>query len=364
MKKIIIIIIAVVFILAVAFGVYFGWKKSKEILEPPISNQQSIIDNQQQTAAKQRLKIIGNQPAFGYWINSIATSSQIFYFNQDGQIFKIKADGDEETISERIIENIQKIEADKDGEKVIVEFGDKNNSQFEIFDVEKKIWQRIKNASAASFSPDGKQIAYFDGVDLIVKNLLDPKQKTQKILSLSQKDFDLKWIASDRILLIPKPSSLISANIWEINLKTKALKIFAGDKGLTVNFAKDNSIGLKFSVNERREGALQLIGNSGAIMANLNFLTLPNKCLINLVKIYCAIPQSYNSVSEPILPDDYLKRATYSNDFIYELNLGENSFLPIFEENNSSIDAIDLELLENQLFFINRYDNRIYRLEL
>src|SRR3989344_1926874 len=127
MKKIIIIIIAVVFILAVAFGVYFGWKKSKEILEPPISNQQSIIDNQQQTAAKQRLKIIGNQPAFGYWINSIATSSQIFYFNQDGQIFKIKA----------------------------------------------------------------------DGVDLIVKNLLDPKQKTQKILSLSQKDFDLKWIASD-----------------------------------------------------------------------------------------------------------------------------------------------------------------------
>jgi len=364
MKKIIIIIIAVVFILAVAFGIYFGWKKSREILEPPITNQQPIIDNQQQAIAEQRLKIISNQSVSGHLINNAATSSQIFYFNQDGQILRIKADGGEETISERIIENIQKIEASKDGKKAIIKFGDKNNQQFEIFDVEKNIWQQIRNASAAAFSPDGKQIVYFDGVDLMVKNLFDPKQKTQKILSLSQKDFDLKWIASDRVLLLPKQSSLISVDIWEINLKTKALKIFARDKGLTVNFAKDNSIGLKFSVNDNGEGILQLIGNSGAIMANLNFLTLPDKCSVNLSKIYCAVPQSYNMIKEPVLPDDYLKRAVYSNDFIYELDLEKNALLPVFEENKQPIDAINFELLGNKLFFINRYDNRLYQLEL
>ena len=161
-----------------------------------------------------------------------------------------------------------------------------------------------------------------------------------------------------------KPSSSINSDIWEINLKTKALKIFASDKGLMVNFAKDNSIGLKFSVNERREGTLRLIGNSGAIMANLNFLTLSDKCSVNLSKIYCAVPQSYNMIKEPVLPDDYLKRAVYSNDFIYELDLEKNELLPVFEENKQPIDAMNLELIGDKLFFINRYDNRLYRLEL
>lgn len=364
MKRIFIIIAAIIIISAVAFGVYFGWKKSREILEPPKSDQLTTDNEQLTTATEQRLKIISDQPAFDYLINNGATSSQIFYFNQDGQIFKIKADGNEETISERIIENIQKIEADKDGKKVIVKFGERNNPLFEIFDLEKNVWQQIKNASAAAFSPDGKQVAYFDGVDLIVKNLLDPKQKTQKILSLNQKDFDLKWIASDRVLLLPHPSFLISGDIWEINLKTKALKIFASARGLTVNFSKDNALGLKFGVNERGENALQLIGNSGAIMANLNFSILPGKCSINLAKIYCAAPQNYNTIKEPTLPDDYLKRAAYSDDFIYELDIEKNAFLPVFEESKQPIDAVNLELLGSQLFFINRYDNRLYRLEL
>ncbi len=69
-------------------------------------------------------------------------------------------------------------------------------------------------------------------------------------------------------------------------------------------------------------------------------------------------------IKEPVLPDDYLKRAVYSNDFIYELDLEKNALLPVFEENKQPIDAINFELLGNKLFFINRYDNRLYQLEL
>ena len=41
MKRIFIIIVVIIIFIAVGFGVYFGWKKSKEILTPPMAEQGS-----------------------------------------------------------------------------------------------------------------------------------------------------------------------------------------------------------------------------------------------------------------------------------------------------------------------------------
>ena len=108
MKKIIIIISVILGIIAIAFGAYFAWQKSKDILEPPIAEQSPILDTASKIIEQQKLKIISDQPAFYYWL-TIATSSQneIFYINQIGQILKIKEDGEDEIISDRQIENLQ-----------------------------------------------------------------------------------------------------------------------------------------------------------------------------------------------------------------------------------------------------------------
>src|SRR3972149_4708019 len=96
MKKIIIIISVILGIIAIVFGAYFAWKK---------------------------LKIISDQPAFYYWLTNSTTTADIFYINQVGQILKIKEDGDDEIISDRQIDNLQSVEANKDGGKIIVKHG-------------------------------------------------------------------------------------------------------------------------------------------------------------------------------------------------------------------------------------------------
>jgi len=373
MKRIFIIIVVIIIFIAVGFGVYFGWKKSKEILTPPMAEQGSPQGAASQTPEHQRLKILSDQPVFNYFIRQgiggLATSSEIFYVNSSGQILKVSG-GEDEIISDRIVENFQGIEADKSGDRIIVKYGLQSAPQFEIFDLGKKIWQPLSGISAATFLPDGTKIAYLENIknssvsNLITKSLTGVKPVIAKILSINQKDFDLKWLTSNKILLVSKPSSQIVGEIWEIDINKKTMRLFADGYGLMINWAKDNSLGLKFSVTQKGESELNLIDSAGVAKASLGFSTLPDKCLIGLAKIYCAIPQNYNAVKAPLLPDDYLKKAVYFEDKIYEIDIKANSFLEIPIGAETVIDAVNLSLAGNAVIFMNRYDNKLYKLDL
>lgn len=302
-----------------------------------------------------------------------ATTGEIFYINQYGQILKLRDNKTDEIISERRIDHLQSVKANKNGKLVIVKFGDLNSdsdsssSQFELFNLETKVWQVLENISAVDFSPDGTKIAYLENAgDLIIKELFNtsPKYKPSKILTLNQKDFDLKWLMEEKILLTSKPSYQYASEIWAVDVKNKTMELFMGDRGLIINWAADSILGLKFKSDDRGNGSLNLIDNSGTIKANLGFSTLPDKCLIGLVKIYCALSQGSTAIKAPKLPDDYLKRAVYFNDYIYELDVDKNILTRIFNETEPSLDATHLSLFGDKLLFINRYDNKIYSLRL
>lgn len=410
-KKIIIIIIAsIVVAVAIIFGVYFAYKKSKEILRPDIAIEknefEAVSSNIQNAEAK--LKIISDQPVFDYWITggplvfiqdqtsptvsvvakavnatSTATSTklaatssltslekQVFYFDQNGRIFRAK-DGDDEMISDRIFENLQKTEANKDGLMILIKYGSLTSPQIEIFNLVSKIWQPLNNVSAAAFSPDGTKIAYLENgksqiSDLITKDLIGKKKQVLKIFSLAQKDFDLNWFDNDKILLTQKPSYLYKSEIFSVSIKNKTISPFIDEYGLMLNWAKDGGeFGLKFESDTiGKNSKLNLIDRNGTLRANLGFLTLPDKCFIGLAKIYCAIPQSYTSFQEPNLPDDYLKRVAYSMDEIHEIDINQNSFVSLYSDAEPDLDAEHFELFGDRLLFINRYDNKVYGLAL
>ncbi|MEK7635901.1 MAG: hypothetical protein AAB405_02305 [Patescibacteria group bacterium] len=381
MKKAISILIIILFIVAIGVGVYFGWQKSREILTPPSDiNPQPIIDNQQQpplTAPKPKLKIISVQSAFDYWT---AVSGDVFYINQEGKIFKAKSgselgsttrvnEKEDELISNREINNLTSIKSNKDGTMVMVKYGDLSFPKLEIFDVNKKVWQLIgDNISVADFSPDSLKIIYVEKKgngtsDLITKDLNSAKPKTIKIMSLSYLPYDLAWIGANNILLIPAPSAGYAGEIWQIDIKNKTIKSFASDFGLSIKLFSGSDNGLLFDSTKNQ---MSLVDANGAIKANIGISTLPEKCFMNASKIYCAIMQNYsNTLPKPILPDDYLKKAFYSRDKIYAIDIADNSSeLVLSDELPPAIDAVNLSLNGNNLFFINRYDNRVYNLEL
>ncbi len=367
-KKTIIIISIVVGVVALGLGIYFAWNKAQKALVPA-SNQQPTTNNQQLLSATEpKLKILSKNGAFDYWIANSTSTKSIFYISNNGNIFKINGDR-EEIISNDLIENLQLIKVSPDNKMVLIKSGRQGTFHINIFNSEKNIWQpALLGISVADFSPDGKKIAYLTNsdlkqADLMIKDLVNAKQKPEKIISINQQDFDLKWIENNAILLVPKPSFDFSSEIWKINIKTKTLLKLMSDKGMMVGWSKFGDLGLKFSAAANNSYNFSLIDNSGVDKAAFKFLTFPDKCLISgPSQIYCAVPRNQDVFSRLVFPDDYLKRGVYFQDGIYQIDLAQNKFQTLFQEESPLIDAVNLKISGNRLLFINRYDNRLYSL--
>lgn len=388
MNKRIFTILIIIGILAIGVGVYFAWKKyGEEIIPLPLSPKtpSTIIIPSADNANK--LNILSSQGVVDYWAKigfSSGTSTvssgdqgEIFYISSGGVIYKIE-NNKEEKISEASFANIKRIKASPDGNKIAVQYGklDPNISdvgailRIDVYDVSKNIWQSIVgDITAYDWSLDGKKLAYLEKnskgeSDLIIKDLADSKQKETKIFSLNQIGFDIKWVDNDRIFFVSKPAFDVLSEVWEFNLKTKIFSKIIGGKGLMLNWSKFRDSGLKFIVDNKRNYSLQLINNKGLTIGNFKFKTLPDKCFISSpAQIYCAIPRDQDVFNVGIFPDDYLKRSILFADGIYQIDMNINSFKAIFEENEPVIDAINLTLSGNKLFFINRYDSKLYSLE-
>lgn len=398
MRKSIIITSIIIAVLALGVGVYFAWKRSKQASAPLSETERQLpvigesqfpetVQGQAGTAIAQpsatgqlKLRIVSGQPVFDYWLATPATSTlpaEIFYFNESGQILKVnppaggasggtaRGSGDEMIVQETI-ENLQQVKSRRDGGMVLVKFGNPAAPQFRIFDVGKRIWQQLDGITAADFSPDNSKIAYLEANgDLMIKDLAGAKPKTMKIISINQKDFDVVWTAADKIILTSKPSYLTEGQVWAVDIKAKTLDFLASGQGLTVKWANDGRLGIKFAVSgSGRDSRSTLIDAKGVDKANFDFLALPDKCFFPKPKIYCAIPRFHNAIRDPLLPDDYLKRAVYYKDFIYQIDVDANFFEPLYDSVEPAIDARRLNLNGNELFFINRYDNKIYGLGL
>lgn len=398
-KRTIVIIISVIVILAIAIGIgiYFAVKTTQQVpgVLSPSTGLGGLVRPPVKLTIKPKLEILSDQPALFYWtagdaIYSVDSSTgnqktststaqsatstqaisekQILYFNEKGQILRVK-DKEDEIVSGRQISDIQNIKFSKDGSMAIVKYGIADSFKFEIFNVATKVWQALDNITAVDFSPNNLQIAYFENAknstanNLVIKDLTG-KQKATIILTFNQKDFDLKWVDTDKILLVSKPSANYQNEIWAASVKNKTLTLFSRDTGLIINWAKDLSYGLKFTSNEMGVGELNLLDKNGTIKANLNFKTMPEKCAVTISKIYCAVPYDKTSVKEPFLPDDYLKRAVYFSDFIYEIDINSNTLKTLLDQTEPALDAFNLSLSGNQILFINRYDNKIYGLNL
>jgi hypothetical protein len=386
MKKIIIILGILMAVAAMAAGIYFAWKNYKAVMTPPSLGERPVVENQQiggerqagaPAVAKPILKVLSDEPIFDYWIRTATSSlagsttttivvSEILYFNPEGKIIKAN-EGEDEIFYSQTLENLQSVKASPDGKFVLLKYGDLNKPQFSLLNTETKVRRDLTNITAAAFSPDSKKIAYLEDTapaNLVIKDLIGLKPKTTKLLSISEKDFDLTWLTAEKILLVPKPSFEYESQLWAIDIKTKTLSLIVSGRGLITNWSNDGKIGLFFRVGQNRQSQLSLIASSGAILGNLDFVTLPQKCLLAEAALYCGLPQSYNSIIEPTLPDDYLKRAVYFSDAIYQIDINQNSFQLIFAQDEPAIDATHLSLLGRQLIFINRYDNKLYSLEL
>lgn len=384
MKKII-IISAIIGIIALGIGVYFGWKKSRMPEDGGILSLLSPSESPQaaSSAAKSpKIKILTKNEVLDYWIfDSIvsATSStstqkefskKIFYVSSRGKIFKLTESG-EEIVGDVPMGSFQGIVFSGDGNFIAVKSEISNLRQIDIYDVSKNLWQpSITNVYSADFSPDSKKLAYFQsagskGFDLMVKNLVNSKDKVQKIISLNIADADISWIQTDHIILSPKPSFEVLSEIILVNVKTGIVSRLASENGLWINWSKFGIGGLGFYASNGRNYNFGFFEISGNKRGSFNFKTMPDKCFIASVnQIYCAIPKNQDVFGVYVFPDDYFKRKISFNDAIYLINMNDNKFQILYSSDEQNIEAANLKVMDDQMLFINKYDKKLYGLEI
>ncbi len=378
MKKITIILISIFGVAAISGGLYFAWKNARKVLIPPASNvsgtggstaTQNAGQSQQQNEGIKPLMALSDQKVISFWVSSDAAGAKIFYVSENGDIFETNGKESKQIIN-NIATDIQEISADRNGKNIIIRFGSITDPKFKILNIDKKEEQNFTdNIYSMVWSPDGQKIAYFkkNKVDdatgtIFTRSAANVKQQPVSIIALPADDFDLNWISPEKILLMPKPSAFSKSQTWAVDLKSKTLSVFGKEtSGKILNWNPEVKRGLQSSsLSGGRSIKLSLLNEKGETEAEVGVSTLPNKCVIQNDAMYCGIISEIPQ--RTVLPDDYLKRSFYTSDYFVKISFADNGISSISGTEDATIDADKVRLSDSKLFFINRYDRKLYSL--
>ncbi len=312
------------------------------------------------TAATIPIKAVSTKAVYDYWFNY--KTSAIYYLSKDGEVVKTFGDRKDAAVSKQTLTDFNKVIASPDGTKIIAVLGYPTAPFFAVYDTAANTWERLPNGMvAATFDPTSQKIAYLQSSasagGLYIFNLAD--KKSVKIMSMLTVDGDMMWRNKDEILLSQKPTRLANGETWVINMAKKTLnKLTRGATALMEAWSDD--LGLKLATTEQKLKLL-LIHSSGAELSTLPFVTIPSKCAFQDATLYCAVPTVLPVRAN--LPDDYLKEKIYTLDQIISFNTDTREGAVLFD-GSLPIDATNLSVQDKQLLFKNKYDEKVYSVEL
>lgn len=221
--------------------------------------------------------------------------------------------------------------------------------------------------------------------DRIVYKYFDPKSNT-RTLTIANPDgsnWSIIGETSFRYLsLVGVPKSSLVA-LWnrgnafeKTSLKTLPISggdpvnVFSENYGSDYLFSPDGLRILESGTREKGSSAimLALLNNTGGNYRNLNIPTFVMKAVWskNNRIVYYSLPGSIPSGSA--LPNDYFEKKLLTSDTFWQVDTetGETKRLVDPSDITESYDAMNLVLSpdEDQLFFINRRDGKLYRIRL
>lgn len=340
----------------------------------------------------QKFGIVAQNHVLAYHVDP---QNNAFLVQPDGQIAKV-SNGNSVILSSSVISGLISAVFSYDGNKILALFGDPAKPQASVFDVATRSWQPLsQTVISASWSPSNYQIAYLapgNGVTVLTTlDLSNSKAKPVALLSLHAADLSLRWIGATQIVMSDKGSTLSNGSVWSFDIKGKTLQKLVGDMpGLDSIWSTAANMGLVFGTNANGYGGvLTIFDAAGNTLNNLSFLTLPEKCAFfaelknaapsqtaassskNVApaqtiekSLYCAIPRDGQKMGASRLPDDYQMRALFTEDSFYKVSLADGNTESVFADQAQALDAIDLKIFNQTLFFINRLDQKLYAISL
>jgi hypothetical protein len=367
-----------VLIFFVAYNVSFRTSKNEEV----VVVDKSIESVDENNVNNKKITLLVQEEVFFPTINS--SDSRINYFSKEGEFFSISFMGSLKKNSNRsAIGGIKNLAWSPEKAKALVQINNGNESYYALYDDkngELKRYEEKMDYVAWSGYEDKILFKKFNSVDgsrsLIVadvdgkngRNMADIPWRMISIASVRDKNEVFFWNlpkASEKTQLkktriIGKADKDNSENIGKETERYGADYLFSnkGDRILISSILENDKAGVELGV----------VNNNGEEYENMRLPTLVSKCVWSNddMHIYCAVP----AIIEPgmVIPDDYQAKRFFTKDAFWKINIqtGERSRLVelVDIEEDYDADKLFLSPAEDALFFTNRIDNRLYRINL
>lgn len=347
----------------------------------------------------QAFGVLSADPVLDYFVG---TNNVVTAIEPTGEVISVSG-GQSNVINSSTIADIISASFSYDGTKILVSYGDSADLQAAVFDVPTDTWTVLpQGMQSPQWSPSaGYEIAYLTTTSngelaLATINAENPKASPAVLFTLNAQDLTLQWPTANEFVLADKPSYESDGSIWAFNSLTGTLTSLVynmpGAEGL---WSHDAAIpyGLVFLDGPSGQGStlrLQAISNTGNLPTQtLSFLTLPSKCAFNpevtpvaeasstssstaatkgaamstpYLALYCGIPRDTSAFSSARLPDDYNMMALFTSDDIYKINTATGATQELWNDPTQNMDVSDMKFANDALFFVNRYDQKLYGL--
>lgn len=328
---------------------------------------------------KEKLALVADIPTATYFVD---TQNNVTVVSPDGTISRISR-GQKTTLNTNKIQNLMSASFSPDGTKILAIFGTRLNPQASIFDVALKSWQPlVESFASASWSPASKQLAYVAVVDGISSlKIIDTSgtaTKSQELLRLHAEDLVIDWVAPQDIFVTGRSSAVAPVSAFFYNIVTRTITPTLEDQFGVVARWDRSGIGLLLgSGSSGRTGNLRVIGKNGATLKNFTLLTIPSKCAFlapptgtstqtvpDPTYLVCGVPRDVKILTSSVIPDDYLQKEIYTSDDFYKIDVASGNIDDVLAGIEKQFDADDLRTFNNRVFFVNRYDQKLYTVSL
>lgn len=357
------------------WGIYsFSFKKAAAPQTPPAQEQPETSTAPKTSSSK--ITAISDEAVLAPVLTPEKTAIK-YYSKNDGRVYQISLDGaSKKTINTKELPGLASAVWSPDTSKVITRFEANGKNKFFYYDYAKGQGVQLKdNLDTASWQNDNK----------IIYKYFDPKNK-ERTLNISDPDGS-NWnkitdVSFRNLSLSPVPKTgLVSFwNSPDAFFETAFLStpiiggekktLFSGKFGADYLWSPDGSSVLISSSQEKASSKAQLAvaNDRGGEYKNLDIPTFVSKAVWSRDNktVYYALPG--NIPATAILPNDYADKKFISADTFWKINTitGEKSRIVDLDKINGQYDASNLFLNsdESLLFFINRADGKLYKIDL
>ncbi len=343
----------------------------------PSSGQSTTTTQGTTTTSSVKFGVVSDGPALDYFVNN---ANVVTVVRPDGTIESI-ANSATSSLSNATIPNIITASFSYDGKKILVNSLVGTTTRTSVFDIASQKWTVLPdNMESPVWSPANNEIAYLapsgygaETVDTINAGAANPRPVT--LTTLTMENMLLQWPMANTLILSDRPSAFVAGSIWKFNIPSRALSsvVFEGLGAESIWNASGSA--LLFSGDGNNAGGALALQDPAGNRDALSFGTLPSKCVFaaqtttstsSTNSIYCAVPIDQSTFQVARLPDEYDQKIYLTNDNFYGIDPSSGSLSNIFSATNANqnIDATDLKVFNNILFFINRYDQKLYAISL